>query len=404
MAQEPQKEILTAQSQVVKDLAYLVSCAVNSRVPEKERIDAMDVDAVLKLASIHSLAAATAMALESAGYKTKATGTRIISAVRRAAFFEAEWETIKKKLDEAGIWYLPLKGVILKKLYPQFGMREMADHDILFDVSRQEDLRTIMEGLGYTTVEYGESNHDAYQKSPCLNFEMHTALFNELRNELAGVYTYFRNVENRLQGEGCEKQFSDEDFYLHLVAHEYKHYCTSGTGMRSLLDIYVFLKHKSLNWKYIDGEAERIGYADYEKVNRSLAFQLFGDEEMTSDGKDMLTYIVSSGTYGTQKHRVENRMQRKGGGKVHYIIERFKVPFSRKNEEYEAYAKQYPTFYRHKILLPVLPFYRIAGSIWKGRFMSELKSLKVAEVSDGKPMIEGKNVEKNTKTEKQQNS
>lgn len=384
MAQETQKEVLTAQSQVVKDLTYLVGCAVNSRIPEKARIEAMDTEAVLRLATRHSLAAAAAMALESGGYKSKETGTKIIKAVRRAAFFESEWEIIKKKLEEAGIWYLPLKGAVLKSLYPQYGMREMADHDILFNATRQENMRTIMESLGYTTKEYGLSNHDVYQKPPVMSFEMHLELFENCFDELEKVYSYYSDIEKKLLGEGFEKHFSDEDFYLHLVAHEYKHYCVSGTGLRSLLDIYVFLTHKTLNWKYVEQETREMGCAEYEKINRDLAFQLFGDREMTAECEDMLTYIVSSGTYGNQKIRAQNRMNKNGWGKTRYMLSRFSVPFSKKNKQYEVYSRRYPTFYKHKILLPLLPFYRTAKAIRRGSFKNEFQSIREADASGAK--------------------
>ncbi|MBR4812806.1 MAG: nucleotidyltransferase family protein [Lachnospiraceae bacterium] len=396
MAQETQNEILTAQSQVVKDLAYLVGCSVNGRVPEKERIDAMDAEAVLRLASRHTLGAAAAMALESGGCKSKETEKKIIIAVRRAACFEAEWETIKKKLEEAGIWYLPLKGAVIKSLYPQYGMREMADHDILFDATRAEDLRNIMEGLGYTTKEYGRSNHDAYHKPPVLNFEMHKELFDPFHDEVKEVCKYYRNTGEKLLGDGLEKHFSDEDFYLYLVAHEYKHYCFSGTGLRSLLDIYVYLSHKTLDLEYVAQEARKMGCAEYERINRELALALFGDGELTAEGEEMLTYIVSSGTYGTNKQRVQNKMKRKGWGKSRYVLNRFFVPVSRKNEAYDAFSRQYPTFYKHKILLPFLPFYRTARAICGGRFGGELKSIRAAGADGVKPDEGGeKNAKKN---------
>ena len=394
MAQETQKEVLTAQSQVVKDLTYLVGCAVNSRIPEKARIEAMDTEAVLRLATRHSLAAAAAMALESGGYKSKETGTKIIKAVRRAAFFESEWEIIKKKLEEAGIWYMPLKGAILKSLYPQYGMREMSDYDILFDVSRKENMRTIMESLGYTTIEYGLSNHDAYQKPPVMRFEMHRDLFDPFHDEIKKVCTYYQNVGEKLLGDGFEKHFSDEDFYLHLVAHEYKHYLSAGTGIRSLLDTYVFLTHRTLNFDYISEETRKMGCEEYERINRELAFQLFGDREMTPEGEKMLTYIVSSGTYGTRMQKVQNKMKRKGWGKIRYMLDRFLVPVSKKNSAYDAFSRQYPTFYRHKILLPLLPFYRTAKAIRSGRFRGEFNAIREAGENGVEPKESG---EKNTK-------
>ena len=39
-------------------------------------------------------------------------------------------------------------------------MREFADHDILIDASRAEDVRAVMEGLGFTAGHFGTGNHD----------------------------------------------------------------------------------------------------------------------------------------------------------------------------------------------------------------------------------------------------
>jgi hypothetical protein len=56
------------------------------------------------------------------------------------------------------------------------------------------------------------------------------------------------------------------------------------------------------------------------------------------------------------------------------------VPFSKKNTSYAAYAGQYPFFYKHKILLPLLPFYRTIRAMKAGRFQSEAKAIKNAKV------------------------
>jgi hypothetical protein len=39
----------------------------------------------------------------------------------------------------------------------------------------------------------------------------------------------------------------------------------------------------------------------------------------------------------------------------------------------------YPVFYRHRILLPALPFYRTFKAMKKGTFKAEAKALKKAE-------------------------
>ena len=116
---------------------------------------------------------------------------------------------------------MPLKGAILKDRYPKLGMREFADHDILFDASRSAGVRTIMEDRGFATVRFGTGNDNVYHKEPILNFEMHRALFGPLHDKR--LYEYYRDVKCRLLGDGREKRFAPEDFYLYLVAHGRKH-------------------------------------------------------------------------------------------------------------------------------------------------------------------------------------
>ena len=118
---------------------------------------------------------------------------------------------IRQNLEDAHIWYMPLKGALLKEMYPKYGMREFSDHDILFDESRAGDVKAIMEKLGFSSKSFGYGNNDAYKKAPCLYFEMHRALFDFRHDEK--LYKYYKNVEKRLlHGTGYERSFSSEDF------------------------------------------------------------------------------------------------------------------------------------------------------------------------------------------------
>jgi len=218
-----------------------------------------------------------------------------------------------------------LKGAVLKELYPRYGMREMADNDILFDKSRGAELREIMLELGFTVEEYDRGNHDIYYKKPVSNFEMHKELFSELGNKK--LYIYYANVKDRLirdDEKQYEYHFTDEDFYLYITAHDYKHYSLSGAGLRSLMDTYVYLKHKPLDMEYVVREAKKIGIADFERQNRELALHLFEGQELTHTEREMLDYIISSGTYGNLEQYVANAVQEKG--KWGYFLSRLTLP------------------------------------------------------------------------------
>ena len=70
-----------------------------------------------------------------------------------------------------------------------------------------------------------------------------------------------------------------------ILAHEYKHFSHRGTGMRSLMDVYVFLNaHPNL---------------EYEKHSRNLAQKVFKNEALSEDETEQLMMYMDSSVYGT---------------------------------------------------------------------------------------------------------
>lgn len=363
-----------------QDVIYLLKCALNELIPDEKQLQCSSPDAIFAVARKHMLTAAVAMALEAGGIKSEKTAQAIAVAIRKAVIFKNELSNVEKKLNDAGIWYMPLKGIILQQYYPEYGMREMADHDILIDPDRASDVKDIMEGIGFTTESFGISSHDVYYKQPILNFEMHTSLFGKSHEK--GLYEYYKNVGTRLvKVDAFKRGFTIEDFYIYMVAHEYKHYNFSGTGIRSLADTYIYLKKNCLDMDYVKGETDKLGISEFEAVNRSLAMHLFGDGELTSEEQEMLNYVLSSGTYGTTTQRIENSMRKNNRNKLKYMMNRFFVPINKKSEDYKAFAIEYPIFYKHKLLLLILPFYRTFRAIKRGDFMKEARAIKNAKTT-----------------------
>lgn len=362
----------------IQDVAYLASCAVNGRLPEAERVGKMNTGILYKAADKHLLTGITAMALESAGVKDEAFTQAKGKAIRKAAAFDVERAAILNALEEAGIWYLPLKGCVLKELYPKIGMRQMADNDILYDESGTQELRKIMKSLGFTEgPSFGCGNHDEYFKPPVCNFEMHRSLFGQGSDKR--MIEYYKDVKNRLIPDECSSfgfHFNDEDFYIYILAHEYKHYSGGGTGFRSLLDTYVYLKKKgeALDRSYVEAELEKLGIAQFGEQNRSLAMHLFDGEGLTEQDRKMFNYILSSGTYGTVSNHVGNRIDRFGNGsraKLKYTFSRLFLPM----DEVRAY---FPLFAKCPLLLPFLPFFRVIRGVTvrRKKFRTEMKAIR----------------------------
>ena len=364
------------------DMIYLVACAVNSQVPDKDRVSAMDLDSLYKACKRHTLRATVFTALKSAGTEHSDFFQAYNKAVRKNILFDSEREAITSEMEKQGIWYLPLKGAILKELYPQIGMREMSDNDILYDSSRQNDLKNIMLSRGYTAESVGDSYTDVYKKPPVLNMEMHRALF--LFGHDEKLFRYYEDM-SRLMKRDDDKQygyhFSDEDFYVYMTAHEYRHHIGGGTGIRSLVDCYVFMKAKegTIDKSYIAEQFRQLGIEDYAQKRLSLAMKLFSSADtlsLTESEEEELKHYLLFGTYGTINNVGESSIKRyveKSGSrsKAGFIM-------SRLFPSMEFMKHHYSFFYKTKVLLPVGYVWRwIKGlSVNREKFRAEMKALK----------------------------
>jgi hypothetical protein len=351
--------------------------AVNGTVPDRERISRLDLDRLYAISEGHMISSMTGQVLRSAGITAPSFENAVAAAQRKEILLSHDLDGVTAALEKAGIWHMPLKGIVIKDDYPRFAMREMCDCDVLFDDSRADDVKSIMEKLGFATKEFGIGAADVYYKQPVSNFEMHRELFGAYQDKR--LYEYYADVKERLIRDGESRyryRFSPEDAYVFLVAHEYKHYSHSGTGLRSLLDVYVFLKNHRIDRDYVEGETEKLGIKEFEEKNRSLALALFGGGELTAADRRMLAYILSSGTYGTIEHKVQNKLRDSAGGKRSYLMRRIFGP-GKTDPEREHFEKTYPLFFRRKVLLPALPLYRFFRAVKRSpeRIGEEIKAL-----------------------------
>ena len=360
--------------QNIRDLIRLITCVINDDMPDEEWPKTLDLDGLYSVSVKHSLEALVGEALERIGIQDKHFRDAKAKALRNSILFNEERKKILAELDKQDIKYALLKGIILQNYYPKLGLRQMADNDILIEHARAVDVRTIMEKRGYRTVEFGNDADDIYQKEPIYNFEMHVNLFAEYVSK--PFYEYYRNLWGKLAPKTektSEVFFTAEDFYIYLVAHEYKHFISGGTGLRSLLDIYLYLRKENLNLNYVKDETEKMGIAEFEEQNRELANHLFSGENLTEKEVEMLKFIMDAGVYGNEMNRAKSRSKQYGKGKLNYILKRLSIPISKKNVRYRAFAAHYPTFYKYKVLLPFLPIYRAFRSVKEKRFATEMK-------------------------------
>jgi len=355
------------------DMIYLTACAINGKTPRQERIDKLDLPNLFEVCQKHILTACTAYALESAGVKDHDFTQAKEKAVRKNILLDVERGNILRKLEAEKIWYMPLKGSILKDWYPKLGMRQMSDNDILFDINHRNDVRKIMQQFGFELKTELEVV-DEYLKEPIYNFEMHGELLMEY--QVGSMANYYRGIKERMQRDDNNEfgyHFNKEEFYLFMLAHEYKHFIISGTGVRSLVDTYVFLRkfNNTLDWEYINAELKKLEIEDFERNNRELAMKVFSMQTLTIENKKLLDYYVMSGTYGNSSKTVQNGIKFRGNGsKFRYLVYRLFPPIY-------FLEVSVPWVKKSKLLIPVAYMYRffMGATVNRKRLSSELRQL-----------------------------
>ena len=362
--------------------SYLAACALHGMTPED---DGENLEQLFQFCRFHSITAIAAMALESVptlGEKLQPWKQEKDRAIRKNILLNAERERILNHLEQIGCWYMPLKGSLLQFDYPKFGMRQMSDNDIFFDESKSAEVHKFMLASGYEAVTYQIGNHDEYIRKPLYNMEMHRRLFqNGLDPVLAG---YYRNVFERMQKDSGNRygyHLSREDFYVYLVAHAYKHWRSGGIGIRSLLDVYIYVSkyREEMDWDYIRGELEKIQAASFEEECRILSRSLFSEPVLNPSYSERewkaLDVYFGSGTFGTEENAVNSKLERERtsgkNGKLRYLFNRMFPPISYLQENYPGLEQQ-------KWKVPFVYLDRLFKAIFRypKRILRELKLLK----------------------------
>ena len=359
-----------------EQLIYLISCALRKAKADAGVLEGIDLPHLLILARKHSVAAMVCMALEKtvlfaqADPEVKKQWLDVKNkAVRKNMLLDADRKTLMDEMKAAGIWHMPLKGCILQNWYPQYGMREMSDNDILIDASKRAEVRELFLNHGYSERTYGKSNHDAYTKFPVYNFEMHIALFDDIIYEdFAGE---FANIREKLlcdEESEYELHFTLEDFYIYGIAHAYKHYSHGGTGIRTLTDIYVMNQKigAALDWHYVNTKLDLLGIRGYETCSRVLSEKIFGSESpiweiaLADEERQMLLYQLESSTYGTIQNTVNNRLHAlQSDNRPITRSTKLKYCIDRLFPDREWCRSYCPFIYRHLWLLPAFWVWRI---------------------------------------------
>lgn len=262
-------------------------------------------------------------------------------AVQRFVQLDYELKRICNTLEQAQIPFVPLKGAVVRKFYPEPWMRTSCDIDILV---REEDLErateVLVDELSYTT-DHKKKYHDMWLFSPSgVHLELHFSILETMDNidRLLSRVWEFAAAEKQY----CHKLSSDF-LAFHLMAHMSYHFTGGGSGIRSVLDIFLLRRHKAYDETVLRGHLRQCGLEKFYDSVLELIAVWFEGETPTPLTEKMGRFLLDGGVYGTKKQNIIIKQQREGG-KVKYLLSRVFMPCSVLKYRYRVLEK-YPILY-----------------------------------------------------------
>lgn len=350
-----------------------------SPLPEGFSLSAEEWTAVCRTAERHDLLHLVADAAEKAGstenippeLRERLTESRD-RAIYRWMRADGEFLRAAQALEEAQIPFVPLKGAVLRKYYPEAWMRTGCDVDLLV---KESDLAPAVAAL--TAVGFSGDGTRDYHDVSLFCGDAHIELHHSLRERMEQADPVLDRVwENLLPAEGQEREETPEFFVFHHIAHAAYHFLNGGCGIRPLADLWILKHRRGYDEDAVVGFCRQAGLERFYRVFSELSEAWFGDAPMTENAEKAAEYLLSGGVYGSaQGHAAADaaRYGGKAGGIFRYLF----LPLS-------DLKKIYPVLEKYPILFPVCQVRRWVTRLRQGKGGQALRRVKtITAATDG---------------------
>ena len=264
-------------------------------------------------------------------------------ALIRYEAFKHEQNRIAQAFEKENIVFVPLKGSVIRKYYPQRWMRTSCDIDVLVRaVDLERAKQVLVESLGYAVGRYKFHDLSLYAPSGIL-LELHFKILEndkKIDKNLEKVWHYVRPVgENRSQ-----HMMTPEYLMFHVVAHMLYHFVHGGCGVRFVADIWLLEQKLNYDRVKFDALCRECKIETFVQYVRKLSRVWFEGEAHDSVTRGMESYILTGGVFGTVETKTKAR-KTKTKGQLKYLFQRICIP-------YEEFCASYPKMSKYPFLYP----------------------------------------------------
>ncbi len=277
-----------------------------------------------------------------------------------------------------GIDYMPLKGSVIKNMYPNAEMRRMGDADILIRENQYDAIKAVLGELGFV-FDY-ETDHEIVWKSHAIELELHKKLVPERDIEFFKYFGTGWDFAEAIEGEPYRYALSPEMQFVFIFAHMAKHYRSGGIGLTHFIDLWVYNRHypdmdQSVILKALEGLYLKEFY-----INVMQTLDVWFGQKEPNEITDFITNVVfQSGVLGSNEAKIlsltakqlkrENKARRSKLGKILRLV----FP------PVANLSVKYPVLKKAKAVLPVVWVIRWFDVLFvqKGKFGQTSKKMQL---------------------------
>jgi hypothetical protein len=268
---------------------------------------------------------------------------------------------LTRRLDEAGLDHMPLKGTVLKALYPAPEMRIMGDADILVRMEDYPAIQSVMEEMpGFLVT---ESDHELiWMLRNRVTVELHKRLIPSYNEDYYAYYGDGWQLAHPVAEGSHRYEMKREDMLIYLFTHFAKHYRDKGAGIKYVVDFYVYRQaYPDLDMVYLEREMKKLRLWDFFGNVMGLVDVWF--EGAPSDERtDFMTQkIFDDGVYGKDENSAVStgvKLSKTGGSVKRRRMWQMAFP------SYDIMSHKYPVLKKWAILLPILWLWRILDVVF----------------------------------------
>ncbi len=370
--------------QLLLDLIRFELTGNKSKTLPEKQLNKEQISLLLKLAQAQSVSAIVISALLKLNIVSddmqEGVRQQLLLAVHRAQRLQLMQDKIAAVLSETGISFVPLKGAVLRDLYPEPWQRSSCDIDILvYEKDIDAAVTVLSEKLGFE--KQGRNYHDIslFSKSG-IHLELHFSLQENMENIdalLLKAWHYTIDAD-----QTCSKRFTNEYLMFHILAHLYYHFLNGGCGVRPFIDLWILQNKLSFDDKLLRQMCETCKILVFYQHIRVMTDVWFGDETKDDVLTTLESFVLKGGSFGTVSNRAAlSNVKNKQNG-----LSNSPIVWS-----YDVLKNKYPILQKHKWLLPLYQLLRF-GKVFSPkavrRFLKLRKLKNIAEKSPDTKYIE----------------